>query len=358
MKFTIEQADFSAALKKLTGVPPAKSTVPILQNVLIQAECGKVTFTATNHDIEVTVTSAATVDSDGATTVPFKMLSDVVVKTSKGALVTVDYDGKSVAVKAGRTRANLATLDADDFPHMASNEYEVTLDIAAHELSDLFDKTAFAASTEETRYYLNGVYLTQDDGRMTGVATDGHRLALWRSSVTDDFPSVIVPSGTIAALHMPESGNVSVSISETKIRFATDDWVMVSKVVDGTYPDYNRIIPSESESVAKFSGQDLKAAVDRVGVVLDKVSNAVVFSVTQEGISLSGHSGSNSVEDFVDAALEGPDVRIGFSGKYVTTAMQKLEGVAVMEFSGPMNPAIIRDDAAPDWMLVVMPMRV
>ena len=358
MKLTIEQADFTTALKKLTGVAPAKSTIPILQNVLIKAQGEKVTFTATNHDIEVTVTSAATIETEGATTVPFKMLSDVVVKTKKGALVTVDFDGRSVAVRSGRTRANLATLDAQDFPHMASNEYEVTLDIAAHELQDLFDKTAFAASTDESRYYLKGVYLTQDDGRMTGVATDGHRLALWRSSVADDFPSVIVPSGTIAALHLPESGDVAVSISETKIRFAMDDWVMVSKVIDGMYPDYKRIIPQCGGSVAKFSGQDLKAAVDRVGVVLDKVSNAVVFDVTQEGIALSGHSGSNSVEDFVDAALEGDDVRIGFSGKYVTTAMQKLEGAAVMEFSGSMDPAAIRDDAAPDWMLVVMPMRV
>ena len=133
---------------------------------------------------------------------------------------------------------------------------------------------------------------------------------------------------------------------------------MVSKVIDGTFPDYTRIIPDTTTSTAQFSGADMKAAFDRVGVVLDKTNNSVVFDVTKDGINLSGNSGANSVDDFVDASLDGDDVRIGFNSKYIVGAMAKLEGAAIMSMGGAMSPAIIRDDAAPDWMLVLMPMRV
>lgn len=358
MKLTVEQKDLDAALKRLAKVVPSKASIPMLQNVRLSTDADVLRLTATDLDIEVTVVVPCTVVADGEVTAPAKVMSDVVAKSPKGSIVTLDHSDHTMAVKSGRIRANIATLPADDFPVMANEAYDAVIEMQAHELRDLFDKTAFAASNEETRYYLNGVYLTTEEGRMTSVATDGHRLAKWQSHVVHKFDPVIVPNKTIGAMAIPDIGSVHVYISANKIKFATDDWVMVSKVIDGQYPNYERVIPQGGDTICKFSGGDMKAAVDRVGVVLDKTSNAVVLNIAADGVTISGNNGANSIEDFIDASLDGPDVRIGFNSKYIVGAMSKLEGNAVMQLGGAGDPAIVRDDADPDWLLVLMPMRV
>lgn len=357
MKLTIEQQTLAAALKRVIGVVPNRASIPMLQNVLITTEGDNVSITATDMDVEATVKAPATVHTQGGVTVSAKMLSDTVNKLDKGALVSLDLDDGWLSIKAGRSRTKAATLPVDDFPHMASDTYEATIVAPAYEFSDMFDKTAFAASTEETRYYLNGVYLCTDDGRMTGIATDGHRLARWRTSITDEFPAVIVPSATVSALQLPDAGDVTVSISATKIRFATDDWCLVSKVVDGTYPDVGRVIPDGKGKAARFNSTAMKRAVDKVGVVLDKTDSRVRLEFAPDGITLTGHQTAAQTEDVVDAACDDGIDAMAFNYKYLSIAMAKLDGDAIMTMKGAGDPALIHDDASPDWTLVVMPMR-
>lgn len=357
MKLTIEQNEFANALKKAQGGVSHRATIPSLSCFLIKASDGVMTVTASDLDMEVVVTAQASVKVNGDTAIPAKTLLDFVSRAPKGSIVSIEVSDQKATVKAGRARAVIATLPAENFLQMATAEYADTINMQSHELADLFGKTSFAMSTEETRYYLNGVFLTVDDERMTAVATDGHRFARQYSQIRETFTPVIVPADTVNKLQIPDDGEVAVSISATKIRFAFDGYTVVSKVIDGQFPDYSRIIPWKGETSAEFRGADMKAAVDRVGAILDKTNSAVEFDVSQGGIKISGKSNANQIDDAIDANVSGPDVRIAFNSKYVTTAMQKLDGNAIMELVGAMTPAVIRDDANPDWMLVVMPMR-
>ena len=261
-------------------------------------------------------------------------------------------------VQSGRIKATIATLPAEDFPRMADKEYQFEAEFTADQMGDLLGKVSFAMSTEESRYHLNGVYVHAVDGGCASVATDGHRLALWRCDVDcEGMPGIIVPARTVAMMDAP-SEPVTMQVSETKVRFSCEGWSLVSKVIDAQFPDYHRIIPDRSGSVARFDGKTMKAAVDRVGAVLDKTSSAVRLSVSSDGIDVSGSTGANSVEDFVDADYNGDPMEIGFNSKYVVGAMQHLDGNAVCYLSGTMNPARIEDDADEAWTLVIMPMRV
>ena len=357
MKLTIEQHALMSAISQTISAAPARATIPILQNFLLEAKGGIVKLTATDLDIEVSATASASVDVEGRTTVSARTLSDVVKRMPKGALVSLDLDGDILTVKAGRIRASIATIDAGEFPEMASSTFDAQVTLTSREFVDLFDKVSFASSTEETRYYLNGVYLHNADGVISSVATDGHRLANWRSQVDTEIPPVIVPSRAVAIAKAPEGEDVTMHVSQTKIKFSTAGWSMVSKTIDGTFPDYTRIIPTSHKIEAKFSGAEMKAAVDRVGAVLDKTNNAVVIDVSQDGIKVSGRSGINEIEDFVDADVSGDDLRIGFNSKYVVSAMSVLEGIAVARFSDSLSPSLIKDDADPSWQLVLMPVR-
>lgn len=293
--------------------------------------------------------------AQGAVTIPAKMLAEVVKRIPKSAVVSIEASDGIATVSAGRIKAKIATLPADDFPRMASDEYSFETQI---EPALLFGKVSFAMSTEEMRYHLCGVYVHNADGRMASCATDGHRLALWHCDADcDGMPSVIVPSRTVAMMQAID-GTVAMQVSDNKVRFSADGWSIVSKVVDGAFVDYDRIIPDRKGSVARFDGKSMKSAVDRVGAVLDKTSNAVKLTIGENGIGVSGRTGSNSVEDFVDATLDGDALEIGFNSKYVVGAMQHLDGNAVCYIAGPTDPARIEDDADEDWTLVLMPMRV
>lgn len=353
MKLTIEQNTLSAALARVVPVVPSKSTYAALQNVMLIAS-DTLELTATDLDIEVRASADATIETQGAVTIPAKMLAEVVKRIPKGAVVTIDAADGIAKVSAGRIKANIGTLPAEDFPRMASDEYSFQAQI---EPALLFGKVSFAMSTEEMKYYLNGVYVHHADGRMASVATDGHRLALWRCDADcGDMPGVIVPSRTVSMMQAID-GTVTMQVSENKVRFSADGWSIVSKVVDGQFVDYPRIIPERKGSVARFDGKAMKAAVDRVGAVLDKTSNAVKLYIGDDGIGVSGNTGSNSVEDFVDATLDGDGMCVAFSSKYIVGAMQHLDGNAVCYITDPMAPARIEDDADDDWTMVLMPMR-
>jgi DNA polymerase-3 subunit beta len=256
MKISIERAVLLKAVSQAQSVVERRNTIPILANVLIEAEGDTVSFRATDLDIEVVDKATAKVERPGATTVAAVTLHEIVRKLPDGALVQLTADGATgrLEVQAGRSNFSLATLPKEDFPVMTTSEYSANFAAMAPVLRRLFDKSKFAISTEETRYYLNGVYLhvsEGDDGPVLRcVATDGHRLARVDAPLpkgADGMPGVIVPRKTVGELRKlleNDETEIAVSVSETKIRFATPAITLTSKVIDGTFPDYSRVIPT------------------------------------------------------------------------------------------------------------------
>jgi DNA polymerase-3 subunit beta len=357
MHLNVEQKTLSTTLRRLASIVESRSTIPALQNAAMTAQGDTLTITVTDLDIEATATIPATVLTPGATTIPAKMLSDIVAKMPAGSLVSIKETDNRATVSAGRSSFTLATLPIEDFPALASASYATTMTQSAAALARLFSGL-FAASTEETRYYLNGVYLHQAGGSITGVATDGHKLAHVQAEAVEPFPGVIVPRKTVAEVVKSFfDGDVVISISETKIRFAAPGFTLTSKVIDGTFPDYTRVIPPVSGSYATMQADDLRAAVDRVTTVSGEKTRTVVLDVSGDGeLKVETIGPMNSAADYVACKNIGDGVRIGFNGGYLADIMKAAKGAIRMEYTTASNPvAIIADGGA---KYILMPMRV
>lgn len=357
MKLHITQPNLMAALSQAKATAPSKSPIPAMTHALLNAT-DVLTISATDMDTELTTRVNADVTDAGMTCAPIERMLAVVSKLGKTAIIEMYTEDGRLHIKSGRAHVDLATLDPDDFPHVSSSDYDDTFTVESHVLQDMFGKVKFSVSTEEARYYLNGVYMHHDSGRVHTIATDGHRFAKW-SFESDATPcGVIVPSKTVGLLTPPDGSTVNISTSVSKIKFEADGWCLVSKVIDGVYPDYTRIIPSSKATVATFGPSDMVRAGAVTQAIADSRSSAVVMGVSVDGISVQGTSGVGSAEDYVDADVTGDDVRVGVNGKYLAEIMSQLDGNAIMHLGGAMDPVKLLDDNDPDWLGIVMPMRV
>lgn len=372
MKFSMERATLLKAVSQAQSVVERRNTIPILANVLIEAEGDTVMFRATDLDIEVVDKAPAQVEKAGATTVSAVMLHEIVRKLPDGALVTLTEDGASgrLTVEAGRSNFSLATLPKEDFPVMASSEYSANFSAKASVLRRLFDKAKFAISTEETRYYLNGVYMhvaEAEGGRMLRcVATDGHRLARIDATVpagAEDMPGVIVPRKTVGELRKlldDDDMDIAVSVSETKVRFATPDITLTSKVIDGTFPDYTRVIPTSNTRRLEVDAADFAKAVDRVATVSSERSRAVKLQLDEDRLVLSVNApDSGAAEEELAVAYGDERLEIGFNAKYLLEIASQVDREnAVFLFNSSGDPTLMREGNDTSAVYVVMPMRV
>jgi len=372
MKLSIERATLLKAVAQAQSVVERRNTIPILANVLIEAEGASVSFRATDLDIEVVDRAAAMVERAGATTVSAVMLHEIVRKLPDGALVSLTDDQRTgrLTVEAGRSTFALATLPREDFPVMASSEYQTNFSAKAGDLRRLFEKSKFAISTEETRYYLNGVYLhvaEAEGGRVLRcVATDGHRLARVDAALpagAESMPGVIVPRKTVNELRKlldDDAADIALSVSETKIRFATPEIALTSKVIDGTFPDYSRVIPQGNTKRLEVDASDFAKAVDRVATVSSERSRAVKLILDEDKLTLmvnapdSGQAQEELVVAYGDERLE-----IGFNAKYLLEIASQIDREnAVFMFNTSGEPALVREGNDTSAVYVVMPMRV
>ncbi len=372
MKVTIERAALLKAMSRAQGVVERKNTIPILANVLIEAEGGQVSLRATDLDIEVIERIPAAVEKPGAVTVAAHLLHEIVRKLPEGAQLALraDADSGRLDVIAGRSRFSLATLPREDFPVMASSEYACSYAAPAPVLRRLFDKSKFAVSTEETRYYLNGVYLhvAREGGTpvLRAVATDGHRLARIDADLPDGAegaPGVIVPRKTVGELRKlleSDSDEIAVSVSETKIRFSVDGLVLTSKVIDGAFPDYTRVIPTGNTRRMEVDAADFAAAVDRVATVSQERSRAVKLAMETDRLTLSVNSpDSGSAAEELVVAYADEQMEIGFNARYLLEIAGQIDREnAVFLFNNPGDPTLVREGDDASAVYVVMPMRV
>ncbi|MBN9885980.1 DNA polymerase III subunit beta [Salipiger abyssi] len=372
MKVSIERATLLKAVSQAQSVVERRNTIPILANVLIEAEGDTVTFRATDLDIEVLDKAPAMVERAGATTVSAVTLHEIVRKLPDGAMVQLADDGAAgrLTVTAGRSNFNLATLPKEDFPVMASSEYSSNFTAKAEMLRKLFDKSKFAISTEETRYYLNGVYMhvaDSEEGRVLRcVATDGHRLARIDAplpSGAEEMPGVIVPRKTVGELRKlldEDDMDIAVSVSETKVRFATPDITLTSKVIDGTFPDYSRVIPAGNTRRLEVDASEFAKAVDRVATVSSERSRAVKLQLDEDRLVLSVNApDSGAAEEELAVAYGDEPLEIGFNAKYLLEIASQVDREnAVFMFNSSGDPTLMREGNDTSAVYVVMPMRV
>ncbi|CCQ71996.1 DNA polymerase III subunit beta [Magnetospira sp. QH-2] len=372
MKITLERADLLKVLSHVQSVVERRTTIPILSNVKIEAGDGRLGLNATDMDLDMVESLETDVEAPGATTAPAHTLHDIVRKLPDGAQVSLETSGddSELTLKAGRSRFTLACLPTTDFPLMASGDLPHTFALSAGELRGLIDRTRFAISTEETRYYLNGIYLhaAQRDGVdvLRAVATDGHRLASVEVPLPPGaagMPGVIVPRKTVTELRklIDETGDdVSISLSETKIRFAFDSAVLTSKLIDGTFPDYERVIPQANDKLVDVDRRLLAEAVDRVSAISAEKSRAIKLGIVDSTLTLAASSpDAGSATEEVEIAYGGDSVEIGFNSRYLLDILQQVEGdSAQMALSDAASPTILRDAGDASAIYVLMPMRV
>ncbi|MDR5652465.1 DNA polymerase III subunit beta [Ruixingdingia sedimenti] len=372
MRFSIERGTLLKAVAQAQSVVERRNTIPILANVLIEAEGNGVSFRATDLDIEVVDRTVAQVERAGATTVSAVMLHEIVRKLPDGALVVLSDDAAQgrLLIEAGRSNFNLATLPREDFPVMASSEYSTNFACPAPVLRRLFDKAKFAISTEETRYYLNGVYMHVAQGEggpvLRCVATDGHRLARIDAALpegAEGMAGVIVPRKTVGELRKlldDDEAQIAVSVSETKVRFATPAITLTSKVIDGTFPDYTRVIPMGNARRLEVDAQEFARAVDRVATVSSERSRAVKMSLDEDRLVLSVNApNSGAAEEELAVAYGDEPLEIGFNAKYLLEIAGQVDREnAVFLFNSSGDPTLMREGNDTSAVYVVMPMRV
>ncbi len=372
MKISIERSDLLKAVTQAQSVVERRNTIPILANVLIEAEGNDATFRATDLDIEVVDKAPAQVERPGATTVSALTLHEIARKLPDGALVSLTDDGTSgrLVVEAGRSNFSLATLPREDFPIMATSDYDTNFSAPAPVLRRLFDKTRFAISTEETRYYLNGVYMHVASGAqgqtLRCVATDGHRLARVDAPLpegAEGMAGVIVPRKTVAELRKlldDDDQVIAVSVSETKLRFASPGITLTSKVIDGTFPDYSRVIPQGNTRRMEVDAAEFARAVDRVATVSSERSRAVKMAIGDDRLVLSVNApDSGAAEEELGVAYADEPLEIGFNAKYLVEIASQIDREnAVFMFNQPGDPALVREGDDESAVYLVMPMRV
>jgi DNA polymerase-3 subunit beta len=372
MKVTVEQAALLRALGHVHRVVERRNTIPILANVLIRAEGGVLALKATDLDIDIVEEMPAAIERAGTTTVPAHVLYDIVRKLADGAQVSLEQDGQSgqVALRSGRSRFSLQTLPESDFPDLTAGEMSHRFAIPARDLSTLIEKTQFAISTEETRYYLNGIYLhaVEIDGaaRLRAVATDGHRLALADVPAPQGaagMPGVIVPRKTVAELQkLLDDGDQSIAIelSGVKIRATVGPIVLTSKLIDGTFPDYGRVIPQRNDKFLTVERDDFARSVDRVSTISSERGRAVKFSLGDGKLTLSVHNpdAGQAIEELA-VDYEAAPLEIGFNARYLLDIVGQLEGdTALMKLADSGSPTLIQDREGASSLYVLMPMRV
>jgi DNA polymerase-3 subunit beta len=367
MKATIERAVLLKSLGHVQSVVERRNTIPILSNVLLEArEDGSLRLMATDLDLQVDETIQANVTQPGATTVSAHTFFDIVRKLPEGSQVELTAAEGKMQVLSGRSRFNLSTLPRDDFPVIAEGDLPTRFELPAATLREIIEKTRFAISSEETRYYLMGIFFHVVDDQMRAAATDGHRLAritIAKPDGADGMPDVIVPRKCVQELYrlLEElEGTVEISMSPTKIRFGLGSAILTSKLIDGTFPDYNRVIPTANDKLLKLDPKSFSAGVDRVSTIASEKTRAVKMSVDRDKVTLSVTSPENGVATEELPADYGADgLEIGFNARYLLDILGEIDGDTVeVHLADAAAPTLLRENDKSNALYVLMPMRV
>ncbi|MFZ0559920.1 MAG: DNA polymerase III subunit beta [Methylovirgula sp.] len=372
MQVTLERAALLKALGHVHRVVERRTTIPILSNVLVSAEPGSVLLRATDLDLEVTERLPADVAQPGATTLPAHILYEIVRKLPEGAQVSLEggEEAGQLLLRSGRSRFQLQALPESDFPDLAAGDFTHQFKLAASDVKKLIDKTQFAISSEETRYYLNGIYVhcveSEGGAMLRAVATDGHRLARIEIAAppgSAGMPGVIIPRKAVTEVQKlieDLAREVAIEISPTKARFSLDDVVLTTKLIDGTFPDYMRVIPAGNDKYLTVEREQFQQAVDRVSTISSERGRAVKLAMADGKLTLSvNNPDSGSAVEELEVDYDAAPLDIGFNARYLLDITNQLDGdTALFKLADPGSPTLVLDREGASALYVLMPMRV
>lgn len=373
MKFSITRSDLLRSLNHVHSVVERRNTIPILSNVLIHASDDVLALTTTDMDLEVVESVPAKVEQPGSTTVPAHTLYDIVRKLSDDAVITftLPTGENTMTVVSGNSNFRLGCLPVEDFPKVnANDDMPFNFSIPAADLRTLIDRTRFAISNEETRHYLNGIYLHAADSDgvkvLRAVATDGHRLARFEMPLPENaagMPGVIIPRKTVNEMRKlaeEAADAIQIGLSETKLKISFDHIILTSKLIDGTFPDYQRVIPQGNNRVLEVNPSLLSRAVDRVSTVSTEKTRAIKLTLNGKNMVLSANSpDAGSATEELAVSFDSEPLEIGFNSAYLMDVTRQLSGEGCrMYLSDSASPTIIQDAEDSSALYVLMPMRV
>ena len=371
MKFKISRAIFFKTLSHLQGIVDKKNVLPILANILIEAKNNQLVLSSTDMDISIIEKITCDVMEDGATTINSQILYDIVRKIDENSEIEIiSNNGKLLTLRSEGSRFSLNCLPKEDFPIIEKDNAGVNITLNSKTLFKLIDKTKFAISNEETRYFLNGLYfnVTKEENKniVTLVGTDGHRLAKFSHEIeeqVDQISGVIIPKKTIYELSKLLSeidSDVEIFISSNKIVFVIGDVIFISKLIDGSFPDYKRVIPDDNKNILEINRDKLLSAVDRVSTIANDKSPVIKFKILENILNLNtiNTESSTASEDIV-INYEGDEIEIGFNSKYIMDIVNNLDDEEIsISLKDNTSPVIAKENSNTNLVYVLMPMRV
>jgi DNA polymerase-3 subunit beta len=363
MKFSIEKDQILEALQKVQSIVGQRTTLPILSNVLLEADNGKLTLTTTDMEVSVRTSLEADITESGATTLPARRFFSI-CRELPSHQVDITVSGSDVAeISSGSANFKLEGLSKDDFPPMPTFEESFSYQLKEATLKDILQKTSYAASTDESRAILNGSLMALRDNKLTVVSTDGRRLALVEQEI--DIPEeaeldIVVPTKTINELikTLGDEGEASIKTSATQVAFEFGNIFIISKLIDGTYPNYRQVIPSQCEERIAIDRETLQSAVRRVSLMLDDQAASVKVQITENRIELLTSSPEvGEARESVPVKYSGKDITIAFNPAFMMAPLKHLDSDEVfLELSDELSPGVIKSNVP--FLYVIMPIRV
>ena len=367
MKVSIDRGVLLKPLGHIQGVVERRNTIAILSNVIVKAEAGNLSVTATDMDMDIVETFPASVSTEGVVTASAHMLFDIVRKLPDGAEISLEAAGDGIlAISAGRSNFSMPTLPVDDYPVISADDLSCSFTIAASDLKTMIRRTRVATSTEESRYYLNGIYLHPTDDRMLrAVSTDGHRLAMTQIALpqgAETMPSVIVPRkacGELAKLIDEHDGDITIALSEKRIAFTIGSVRMSTRLIEGTFPDYERVIPKDNTQKAQVSVTEFSTAVDRVSTISEDKTRAVKLKFSNDSLTLLASGADHaSATEIIEALCPSTEIEIGFNARYMLDIAALIDDDMIeFAFSDSATPTLITAPQDSSSLFVLMPMR-
>ena len=375
MDFRVNSTDLVKALSHIHGIVEVRHTLPILSNIIISANDDILSLSSTNLDIFCSDSISAEINKSGITSVSASTFYEIVKRLPNGSdiQITLSDEDSTLVLKCGRSKFNLTTISPEDFPKISTDDLSVKFVLSVTELKRMIDKTKFAISNEETRYYLNGVFLhqTQKDSIdiLRAVATDGHRLAQYDIPLPQgakEMNGIIIPKKMIQELRRvldDASGDINIELNENKIKFSFNNIQIISKVIDGTFPDYTKVIPQSNDKTLTMNNDELKKSIERVSAVAineEVKSKAIKLFIESNKMMLNVDSSSRgSAVEEIDLDYDKDKVEIGFNSRYLIDICNEIDGEKItLKLLDSASPAIILDESDENLFFVLMPMRI
>jgi DNA polymerase-3 subunit beta len=365
MKLTASREDILTPLQSVIGVVERRQTMPVLANVLLSARDDKLSITGTDLEVELVATSAVGVQAAGDITVPGRKLLDIFKALPEKTNVTLSTEGERVSLKGGKSRFTLSTLPAAEFPLVDEINAQQTLTVSQGEFRRLIDKTHFSMAQQDVRYYLNGMLLETEGKSLRAVATDGHRLALCETELATRAKTaqqVIVPRKGVLELQriLGADGNLELAVGTNHVRAQVGNIRFTSKLIDGRFPEYGRVIPANPTKIIEADRDVLRAALQRTAILSNEKYRGIRLILKTGVLTLQAHNPEQEeAEDQIEVAFEGDEIEVGFNVNYLLDALAAIDSEKVeIGLTDANSSCLIRQPGTTAARYVVMPMRL